>query len=116
MSTDNPEADRKPVRPPSAKVLALMDRSMELSHAVQTGVLAMMHLSARDAATEPKHLRTGINTLKCDISALVKTLVDAGFISDEAYFTNLNLMLEQEVAMYTERVRQITGNPNISLG
>ena len=51
------------------------------AHAMQTGVAFLMERG--DKATEPKHLRVGINSAMVEHAALVRLLISKGVITDE---------------------------------
>lgn len=82
----------------------------EACHAIQSGVLQMMHVQAqqdRDTnthATGPKHLRTGINIAMCDHAALVNLLVKKGLFTMEEYQEEIRLAAITEVEMYENQL------------
>lgn len=82
-------------------------------HAMQSGVATEMGYDS--LSTQPKHLRVGVNAAMCDHAALVKLLVDKGFISEEEYVTAIADAMEAEAARYEERIREHFGNVNIHL-
>jgi len=69
-------------------------------HGVQTGVMHEMHSPARQSATEPKHLRVGINAAMSDHAALAFLLVEKGIFTKEEYFESLRLAMNNELARY----------------
>lgn len=85
----------------------------EACHAMQSGVAMEMNLSSKD--TEPKHLRTGINSVLCDQAALAKLLVAKGIITMEEYEAAITAEMNAEVERYEARLsRQL--NTKITLG
>jgi hypothetical protein len=80
-----------------------------LCHAMQSGVAMEMNVPERMRATEPKHLRTGINTSMSDHGALVKLLVDKGVITEREYFTSLCVLMAREVEAYELRLSEHFG-------
>lgn len=77
---------------------------------MQSGVAAEMNLDHRKAATEPKHLRVGVNAAMVDHGALVKLLVAKGIITDAEYFEALAEAMEAEQRDYEERLSAHFGN------
>jgi hypothetical protein len=63
-----------------------------------------MNRLVKDAAYAPAHpadqtapsLRVGVNTAMSDHAALVKTLIDAGLITEDVYTKNLADFMEKE--------------------
>lgn len=60
-------------------------RYQDACHAVQSGVAQEMLIDERRFATEPKHLRTGINIALRDQGSLVRLLIAKGVITEEEY-------------------------------
>lgn len=79
-----------------------------LLHAMQSGV-QMMRTKGFLRETEPKHLRVGVNTAKCDHGALIKLLVAKGVISDEEYLDAIIEIMELEVKAYEEKLSERLG-------
>lgn len=73
-------------------------------HGMQSGVAAEMVLGAGSAATEPKHLRVGINAAMCDHSALVQLLIGKGIFTRDEYLTAIADAMEAEKARYEQRL------------
>lgn len=69
-----------------------------LAHAVQTGV--MYELERDPHSGTPKHLRVGINTVKADLGAMTRLLIDKGVISMDEAFGYMLDGLREEVKMY----------------
>jgi len=59
-----------------------------------------MNLPERNQATEPKHLRTGINCAMADQSGLAKLLIDKGLITENEYLEAIRLAMNEELARY----------------
>lgn len=85
------------------------ERYLRACHAVQSGVAAEMQIEERRAATEPKHLRTGINCAMVEHSALVELLVSKGVITREEFAAALADGMEEEVRRYEERLSRHHG-------
>ena len=83
------------------------ERYHAAAHAMQTGVA--MEMNYRPQPTEPKHLRTGINTAMVDHAALVGLLVAKGVITDAEYMKALADAMEAEQARYESHLSQILG-------
>ncbi len=80
-------------------------------HAMQTGVAMEMQQPATAGATEPKHLRVGVNSAMCDNAALVRLLIDRGVFTLAEYETAIADEMEREVMRYQERLREALGAP-----
>lgn len=69
---------------------------VQLCHAVQTGVA---HSLQNDPSSgTPKHLRTGLDILFCEHSALVTLLIKKGIITEDEYYDSVIEVLQREVA------------------
>lgn len=78
-------------------------------HAMQSGVALAMNFDAK--ATEPKHLRTGVNAAMSDGGGLVKLLVEKGVFSEEEYYRAVAEAMEREVATYEKIIATEYGRP-----
>lgn len=76
------------------------ERYRRALHAMQSGVAMEMNLEHRQSATEPKHLRVGINAAMVDHAALAKILIDRGIITNAEYTKAVADMMETEKARY----------------
>lgn len=88
------------------------ERYFAAAHAIQTGVMYDQQYGSEDGS--PKHLRTGINLTKVEISALVTILIRLGLLTELEWSKELALQAEQEVKRYEKQVSQIIGK-NITL-
>lgn len=68
-----------------------MQRNTALRHAIQTG------LAMEGYENQLKHLRVGLNANMCEVTAIVKLLIDKGVITEEEYFDYSLRILEAEV-------------------
>jgi hypothetical protein len=82
----------------------LQDRYMFLMHAVQSGVAMTMNYDTHP--TEPKHLRTGINSALVNQAAVVRLLVAKGIITEEEYYEALVKEAEAEVRSYEQALSE----------
>ena len=80
-----------------------IERYLRAIHAMQSGVALEMSRPERASATEPKHLRVGINANACSHSALVRLLMAKGVINEQEYFAALADAMEAEQRSYEER-------------
>lgn len=85
----------------------------QLAHAMQSGVAAEM--THHPQPTEPKHLRTGINSSLVNSSALGKLLIDKGLITELEYVQAMRDGMAEEVQRYEQRLTEHYGRP-IHLG
>lgn len=85
------------------------DRYAAAMHAMQTGVAFSMPIDPK--ATEPKHLRVGVNVAMCDHAALVRLLAEKGVITRAEYFKAIADEAEAEAARYAARLSAHHGRP-----
>lgn len=86
---------------------------LALAHAMQSGVGMMMNVDPKD--TQPKFLRTGINTAMSDHGALVNLLVEKGLITELEYYTHMCFFMRNEVRSYELKLSEHFGR-RIQLG
>lgn len=91
--------DPMPVVPLSDEERADSERYTKACHAMQTAV-ALEISRGDDKATDPKHLRVGVNIAMCDHAALVHILVAKGIITRGEYLKMIADEMEREVARY----------------
>jgi DNA polymerase I-like protein with 3'-5' exonuclease and polymerase domains len=93
----------------------IQHKYVQLLHAMQAGVAMEMELSATKSATEPKHLRVGINSAHISHAALVSVLIKQGVIKESEYLQELLNQAQKEVETYEARIHSQTGK-TIKLG
>lgn len=71
-------------------------------HGIQTGVAFEMERGV--SATEPKHLRVGVNSALVNDAALVRLLVAKGLFTMEEYLEELRLEANRELDRYEDRI------------
>lgn len=76
-------------------------------NALQAGISTKNELVPRD--TEPRVLRTGINSAMMQASALAHLLMEKGVITKLEWFSALADMAEYEVKIYEDEISQILG-------
>lgn len=69
-------------------------------HGVQSGVAYEMNWPDRQSATEPKHLRTGLNSVMATNSAIAQLLIDKGILTKKEYAETVRLAMNEELASY----------------
>ena len=90
---------------------------IRLGHAIQTGVAYEMADPSRASATEPKHLRTGLNCAMSDSAALGRLLIEKGLITKDEYFNAVLAGLRGEITNYETRLNKAYGGgTRIKLG
>lgn len=89
------------------------ERYFKAAHAMQSGVAFEMNYLDTASATEPKHLRVGVNVALSDGAALVRLLIAKGILTEEEYFKAIADMMEEEVAKYQERANARFGRPDV---
>lgn len=92
----------------SAKEVARYHRAL---HAMQSGVATEMQIPNTAAATEPKHLRVGLNSTFISHAAIAKLLLDKGVITQDELDAALADAAESEVAAYEHRLTQYYERP-----
>ncbi len=85
------------------------ERYHAAAHAMQSGVAQEMEMPGRQTATEPKHLRVGINSAMVDHAGLVGLLVDKGVITTEEYVRCIADAMEAEKLRYEESLSSALG-------
>ena len=88
------------------------ERYHAAAHAMQTGVAMEINLGSRN--TEPKHLRTGINTAHADIGSMALLLITKGLITEAEYLEAIADGMEREAKSYEDRLSDRYGK-NITL-
>mgnify|MGYP001109260242 CR=1 FL=1 len=69
-------------------------------HGMQSAVAFEMNLPGRRSATEPKHLRVGVNSAMIDSATLARLLIAKGLFTAEEYAEALRLEANNELARY----------------
>jgi hypothetical protein len=87
---------------------------VEALHGVQTAILYDMHNNEEHKATEPKHLRVGVDMSKSDMLGLVSLLMDKGVITEEEYLEYIRLAANQELHMREQEWRSKLAMPQFS--
>lgn len=74
----------------------------EAAHGVQSVIAHEMGLAAalnsRHGATEPKHLRVGVDMRAADAAGLARLLIDKGLFTLEEYIEYMRLAANEELA------------------
>ena len=86
-----------------------MLRHAKAAHAMQSGVAYEMNDPERRSATDPKHLRVGINAAMSDQGGLVTLLIEKGLFTREEYVKAIADAMEHEAAAYQARISQKLG-------
>lgn len=84
---------------------------LELGHRVQSAIAFFEGRKTshgqRHAATEPKHLRVGVNSALVETSALGALLFRKGVFTAEEYYDSLIEVWEREVENHRAMVKQV---------
>lgn len=91
----------------SEEALRQHERYLAAAHAMQTGVAYQMEFDPSE--TNPKHLRTGINSAMVEHGALVGLLIEKGLMTYEEYFKALADNMEREVESYRRKLEERLG-------
>ena len=83
-----------------AKHPRLRDLGLTYLEAVHGVQCAIGHgMNEGKTATEPKHMRTGVDMQKADMLGLAMLLIDKGIITGEEYNEYMRLAANEELAM-----------------
>ena len=87
-------------------------RDLQLSyetavHGIQTAIAYDIERGRK--ATEPKHMRTGVDTCKAEMRGLAELLISKGVITVPEYCEFMRLAVNEEVAMREAEVKRNTG-------
>ncbi len=72
----------------------------EATHGVQTAIAYDIDQGRK--ATEPKHMRVGIDMSKADMLGLAILLIEKGIITSDEYIEAMRLSANEELAMREE--------------
>ncbi len=90
----------------------LAEEMQALQHAMQSGIKMLMEYEI--ISTDPKHLRTGVNSALVFNATVVNLLVEKGIITREEYIEATVKDLRAEVKMYEKEISEHLGY-NITL-
>jgi len=76
------------------------ERYLAAAHAMQSGVAMEMNIPDSQRATEPKHLRTGVNAALADQGSLVRLLIAKGVFTEPEYLKAIADGMEEEKRKY----------------
>lgn len=110
---------------PGRQITADEARYLDASHAMQSGVAAIIDADRASRGLEPqvtpeismnceaspKHLRVGVNSSMVELSVIVKLLVDHGVIEQAEFKRELADAMEAERDRYAARLSQAFGKP-----
>lgn len=102
MSEEAPEKNRLELAIEEAET-----RYRTAMNALLSGITTKSELNPKD--TEPRVLRTGINSAMMQAGALAHLLMEKGVITKLEWFSALADMAEYEVKTYEEEISQILG-------
>jgi hypothetical protein len=71
----------------------------QAAHGVQSAIAHEMNLPTKSKATDPKHMRVGIDMSKADQLGLVELLIAKGVFTAEEYIEYMRLSANEELAM-----------------
>lgn len=87
------------------RIAAARARTTAAAHAMQSGVAAEMN-AGMPAATEPKHLRVGVNMALIDSAAIARLLIRKGIITEVELAEALADQTEEEKRSYERRLSE----------
>lgn len=91
------------------EVEKLKARYAAAMHAMQSGVAMEMEVDERRSATEPKHLRVGINSAMVNDYAMMMLFVKKGIITEREYLEAVVEAAEKEKTDYEARLTAYFG-------
>lgn len=86
-----------------------VNRYQAALHAMQSGVKQEMSMPHRASATEPKHLRVGVNAAMVDHAGLISLLIDKGLFTQAEYTRYIADAMETEKARYESELSAALG-------
>lgn len=91
----------------------IWDEYLALCHAMQSGVAAMMNYDPD--ATNPKHLRVGVNNAMVETGAIAELLMSKGIITKLEFYTALRDKMREEVESYRLQISHHLGGKSVNL-
>lgn len=91
------------------RIAAADTRYRAAAHAMQSGVAMEMNYPERASATEPKHLRVGVNSAMVNDVALATLLIEKGIITKPEYHEAVASAMEDEARRYEASISQRVG-------
>ena len=79
----------------------------EAAHGVQSAIAHDMSKGGK--ATEPKHLRVGVDMSKADMLGLASLLIEKGVFTQEEYIEAMRLAANHELNMREKEAKAATG-------
>lgn len=76
-------------------------------HGVQSAIAYEMARPERYTATEPKHMRVGIDSAHVSDAALAFVLIQKGLITEDEYLESLRLQMNNELAGYNAKHEKV---------
>lgn len=85
-------------------------------HRIQSAIAALMGRDPGYSATEPKHLRVGIDMSKSDQAGLVNLLIAKGVFTEDEYLAAITQSATEEANAYERTVQSVFGHRGITTG
>lgn len=85
-------------------------------HRIQSAIAALMGRDPGYSATEPKHLRVGIDMSKSDQAGLVTLLIAKGVFTKDEYIAAVTQSATDEANAYETSVQAVLGHRGVRTG
>lgn len=83
------------------------------AHRIQTAIAYLMQNDPNHVATQPKHMRVGIDLTKSDMGGLVQLLIAKGVFTQTEYVEAITEAAKSEADSYEKIVQSVSSNRNI---
>jgi hypothetical protein len=87
-----------------------MSAYSDAAHRIQTAIAFLMGRDPNYTATEPKHLRVGIDLTKSDMGGLATLLIAKGVFTTEEYIAAVTESAIKEADGYEKIVQSVLGH------
>lgn len=89
-----------------------MSAYTEAGHRIQTAIAFLMGRDPDYTATQPKHLRVGLDLSKSDMAGLVTLLIAKGVFTEAEYIDAITAAADAEANSYEKIVQSVIGSRN----
>jgi len=95
------------------RIAEAVERYHRAAHAMQSGVT--MDMNYCPSATEPKHLRVGVNSAMSDTAGLAALLIKKGLITEAEYTEAMADQMELEQKRYEKHLSKHLNGREVTL-
>lgn len=83
-------------------------------HRVQTAIAMLMNFDPDYQATQPKHLRVGVDMEKADMAGVVTLLIEKGIFTKDEYLKAILKSAIDEANSYETQLQAVLGHRGVS--